>query len=306
MSLSFAPATTSKMLRSIVPKCQQQAAAVAAARQCSRRFLSTTTTTTPTTAAHAQPCRPTTLSQRCLRSSPSYNNAQRRYKHKTVEEAKSRYRTGPFSWKAGALFVLTGGGLVWYFEFEKQRMQRKRVAEATKGVGRPKVGGEFELTDQNGKPFSSADLKGRYSLVYFGFTHCPDICPEELDKMARMFDLVEAERPELLVPVFVTCDPQRDDPATLKTYLSEFHPRFVGLTGTYEQIKDVCKAYRVYFSTPREAKPGVDYLVDHSIYFYLMDPEGDFVEALGRQHSPEAAAKVILDHVKDWRGPIKQ
>ncbi|KAK8024047.1 Protein SCO1 [Apiospora rasikravindrae] len=306
MPLSFAPATTSKMLRSIVPKCQQQAAAAATRHCSSRRFLSTATAQTQSS------CRPmTTASQRCLRSSPTstYNNSaayQRRYAHKTVEEAKSRYRTGPFSWKAGALFVLTGGGLVWYFEFEKQRMQRKRVAEATKGVGRPKVGGDFELTDQNGKPFSSADLKGRYSLVYFGFTHCPDICPEELDKMAQMFDLVQAERPGALVPVFVTCDPQRDDPATLKTYLSEFHPSFVGLTGTYEQIKDMCKAYRVYFSTPRDAKPGVDYLVDHSIYFYLMDPEGDFVEALGRQHSPDAAAKVILDHVKDWRGRIKQ
>ncbi|KAK8099326.1 SCO1 protein [Apiospora kogelbergensis] len=287
------------MLRSVVPKCQQQAAAVAAARQSSRRFLSTTTT------ARTQPCRPTAaVSQRC--NSGAQQQQPRRYKHKTVEEAKSRYRTGPFSWKAGALFVLTGGGLVWYFEFEKQRMQRKRVAEATKGVGRPKVGGDFELVDQNGKPFSSADLRGRYSLVYFGFTHCPDICPEELDKMAQMFDLVEAERPGALVPVFVTCDPQRDDPATLKTYLSEFHPRFVGLTGTYEQIKDICKAYRVYFSTPRDAKPGVDYLVDHSIYFYLMDPEGDFVEALGRQHSPDDAAKVILGHVKDWRGRIKQ
>lgn len=82
-----------------------------------------------------------------------------------MEEAKSRYRTGPFSWKAGLLFVLASGGLVWYFEHEKQRMHRKRIAEATKGVGRPKVGGDFELVDQEGRPFSSADLKGRYSLV---------------------------------------------------------------------------------------------------------------------------------------------
>lgn len=223
-----------------------------------------------------------------------------------MEEAKSRYRTGPFSWKAGLLFVLTSAGLVWYFEHEKKRMQRKRVAEATKGVGRPKVGGEFELVDQDGKTFSSRDLRGRYSLVYFGFTHCPDICPEELDKMARMFDLVEAQSPDALTPVFVTCDPARDDPQILKAYLAEFHPRFVGLTGSYEQIRDVCKSYRVYFSTPRDVKPGQDYLVDHSIYFYLMDPEGDFVEALGRQHSPEQAARVILDHMKDWKGSWKQ
>ncbi|KAK3392973.1 SCO1/SenC-domain-containing protein [Podospora didyma] len=231
---------------------------------------------------------------------------QRRFKYKTVEEAKSRYRSGPFSWKAGLLFVGTGGGLLYYFEREKERMQRKRIADSTKGVGRPKVGGPFELIDQNGNTVTDNDLKGRYSLVYFGFSHCPDICPEELDKMARMFDLVEAERPGQLAPVFVTCDPARDDPKTLKEYLSEFHPKFIGLTGTYDQIKAMCKTYRVYFSTPSQVAPGQDYLVDHSIYFYLMDPEGDFVEALGREHSPDQAAKAILGHMKDWTGKIAE
>jgi protein SCO1/2 len=211
-------------------------------------------------------------------------------------------------------------------------MERKRIAEATKGVGKPKVGGAFELTDADGKPFLSTDLKGRYSLVrcpekkldpslmrnrvtpltfhsrqvYFGFTHCPDICPEELDKMALMLDLVDEKMPGALTPVFITCDPARDTPKVLKQYLAEFHPKFVGLTGTYEQIKDVCKSYRVYFSTPKDVKPGQDYLVDHSIYFYLMDPEGDFVEALGRQHSPQAGAKVMLDHMKEWKGDLRR
>lgn len=120
--------------------------------------------------------------------------------------------------------------------------------------------------------------------------------------MAAMFEKVEAERPGALKPVFVTCDPARDTPQVLKEYLAEFHPKFIGLTGTYDQIKAMCKAYRVYFSTPSKVEPGQDYLVDHSIYFYLMDPEGDFVEALGRQHSPDQAAKVILDHMKDWNG----
>lgn len=223
-------------------------------------------------------------------------------KGRTVEEVKSRYRTGPFSWKAGVLFVLTGIFMTWYFDHEKKRMQRKRIAESNKGVGKARVGGPFQLIDQEGRPVSSEDLKGRYSLVYFGFTHCPDICPDELDKMARMYDLVEAARPRSITPVFITCDPERDIPRVLKDYLVEFHPRFLGLTGTYDQIKDTCKAYRVYFSTPKDVKPGQDYLVDHSIYFYLMDPDGDFVEALGRQHSPEEAAKVILDHMKDWKG----
>ncbi|CEJ90807.1 Putative Protein sco1 [[Torrubiella] hemipterigena] len=226
---------------------------------------------------------------------------QKRTKYKTVEQAKSRQSTGPFSWKAGLLFVATCGGLVWYFEHEKERMQRQRIAEATKGVGRPKVGGEFELVDQNGNKFTSEMMKGKYSLVYFGFTRCPDICPEELDKMARLVDIVEAKTPNNLISLFITCDPERDDPEAMKGYLAEFHPSFIGLTGTYDQIKDLCKKYRVYFSTPQNVKPGQDYLVDHSIYFYLMDPEGDFVEALGRQHSPEEGAKLILDHMKDWK-----
>ncbi|KAI0393391.1 SCO1/SenC-domain-containing protein [Xylariaceae sp. FL0594] len=275
-----------------------------------QRHLILTTRPASTCSATTPPATlltPTTRSARCTASfsplpgSLSGRYQQRRFKSRTVEEAKSRYRTGPFSWKAGVLFVLAGAGLVWYFEAEKKRMQRKRIAEATKGVGKPKVGGDFKLLDHNGNPFSSADMKGRYALVYFGFTHCPDICPEELDKMARMFDLVEEQAPGAVAPIFITCDPVRDDPKTLKSYLAEFHPKFIGLTGTYDEIKNVCKAYRVYFSTPKDVKPGQDYLVDHSIYFYLMDPEGDFVEALGRQHSPDQAAKVILDHVKDWK-----
>src|SRR6266516_2830175 len=88
--------------------------------------------------------------------------------------------------------------------------------------------------------------------------------------MARMIDLVKASSGNLMRPVFITCDPARDTPAVVKEYLKEFHPDLIGLTGTWEQVKAVCKAYRVYFSTPPNVKPGQDYLVDHSIYFYLM------------------------------------
>jgi len=88
--------------------------------------------------------------------------------------------------------------------------------------------------------------------------------------MARMIDLTSQETKQELLPLFITCDPARDTPSVLKSYLAEFHPSMVGLTGTWEQVKAVCKAYRVYFSTPEGVKPGMDYLVDHSIYFYLM------------------------------------
>jgi protein SCO1/2 len=88
--------------------------------------------------------------------------------------------------------------------------------------------------------------------------------------MALMYDKVVAECGNVILPIMITCDPARDNPKVLKEYLAEFHPDFIGLTGTHEQIKDTCKAYRVYFSTPKDVKPGQDYLVDHSIYFYLM------------------------------------
>ncbi|OAL57137.1 SCO1-SenC-domain-containing protein [Pyrenochaeta sp. DS3sAY3a] len=173
-------------------------------------------------------------------------------------------------------------------------------------MGKPKVGGPFQLIDQDGKPFGSNDMLGQYSLVYFGFTHCPDICPDELDKMALMYDKVTEQTGKVLLPIMVTCDPARDNPKVLKEYLAEFHPEFIGLTGEYDKIKETCKAYRVYFSTPSNVKEGEDYLVDHSIYFYLMDPEGDFVEAIGRNFTADQAAKVIVDHIKDWEKPLKK
>ena len=113
-------------------------------------------------------------------------------------------------------------------------------------------------------------IDGTTSQIYFGFSHCPDICPDELDKMAKMIDQIRAKRGNVLRPIVVTCDPARDTPPVLKRYLEEFHPDMIGLTGEWDSIRQMCKAYRVYFSTPPHVKPGQDYLVDHSIYFYLM------------------------------------
>lgn len=192
-------------------------------------------------------------------------------RQRTIQEAKSRYRLGPFSWQSGLLFLAAGTGLTFYFRYEKARMSRQRIAEANKGMGKPLVGGPFHLVDHHGKEFTEADLVGKYSLVYFGFTHCPDICPEELDKMAGMIEKVKEKHGEgKMRSVFISCDPARDTPEVLRRYLREFHPDILGLVGTWEEVKSVCKAYRVYFSTPPDVKPGQDYLVDHSIYFYLM------------------------------------
>lgn len=127
---------------------------------------------------------------------------------------------------------------------------------------------------KQGYKVTHKDLEGSFSLVYFGFTNCPDICPEELDKMGEVVDSIDATHGPIINPIFISCDPARDDLSLVSTYIADFHPRLVGLTGSYEAVKAACKAYRVYFSTPPNADPKGDYLVDHSIFFYLMDPEG--------------------------------
>ncbi|PYH84816.1 protein SCO2, mitochondrial precursor [Aspergillus uvarum CBS 121591] len=269
-----------------------------------RTLARTTTVNTQTAAArtntitHHQLKNGTTIAHRAFSTSRVHLK-----KSPTMGQLKARNSTGPFSWKSALLFVLTGGGMIIYFRVEKERLERKRIAEMSKGVGKPRVGGPFTLTDLDGKEFTAEDLKGKYSFVYFGFTHCPDICPDELDKMAEIIDKVnEATGGEkIFLPVFITCDPVRDTPEVLREYLKEFHPGIIGLTGTYDQVRNVCKQYRVYFSTPRDIKPGEDYLVDHSIYFYLMDPDNDFVECIGRQDTPESATRTIMEHINDWK-----
>ncbi|KAJ5930535.1 hypothetical protein N7466_006028 [Penicillium verhagenii] len=255
------------------------------------------------TQAQRPRCTQNIQSMLAARNSNNFSTSAFRARAKTMGQMKQRSSTGPFSWKAALLFIITGAGMVIYFRVEKARLERKRIAEMSKGVGKPKVGGPFVMKDLDGKEFTAEDLKGKYSFVYFGFTHCPDICPDELDKMAEIIDKVNetTKDPKLFMPVFITCDPARDTPEVLRAYLQEFHTGIVGLTGTYEQVKNVCKQYRVYFSTPRDAKPGEDYLVDHSIYFYLMDPDNDFVECIGRQDTVESASKVILEHINDWK-----
>ena len=120
--------------------------------------------------------------------------------------------------------------------------------------------------------------------------------------MSEAIDIIQKQSPNSLRSIFVSVDPARDSPDVLRSYLAEFHPSLIGLTGTWAETKEMCKQYRVYFSTPPELKPGEeDYLVDHSIYFYVMDPEGDFVECIGRQDTPQSAADIVLQHVKDWK-----
>lgn len=142
--------------------------------------------------------------------------------------------------------------------------------------GRALIGGPFTLTDQNGKQVSDKDFRGRYMLVFFGFTHCPDICPAGLQLITAALDKLGAKA-ENVRPVFVSVDPERDTPETLATYVKNFSDRIVGLTGTPEEIAAVARAYRVFYEkTPNESVPS-DYGMNHTSIIYLMGPDGDYV-----------------------------
>ncbi|RXK41303.1 hypothetical protein M231_01453 [Tremella mesenterica] len=171
----------------------------------------------------------------------------------------------------------------------------------SKSIGKPSIGGPFSLITHTSEPFTDKDLLGKWTLMYFGFTNCPDICPEELDKMSEAVDMIgKAEKGGEVTPVFISVDPARDTVEAVRTYISDFHPKMIGLTGDYDAVKGTCKAYRVYFSTPPDAKPGDDYLVDHSIFFYLMDPLGQFVDAFGKNTTAKEVSEKTLDAMSKW------
>lgn len=217
-----------------------------------------------------------------------------------ANKAEQQATVGFINWKAAIFFAVTGGTLLYFFKNEKARVEIERLEESNRGYGKPLVGGPFNLIDQHGNPFTEKELEGRYSLIYFGFSMCPDICPDELEKMSEMLNVINKDEKKV-IPVFITCDPARDSPEVLKEYLAEFHPDIIGLTGTYDEIKKTCKAYRVYFSTPPDLKPGQDYLVDHSIFFYFMDPEGKYLDVFGRQYTAETAVEKMKEHMAVWQ-----
>ncbi|KAJ7723461.1 SCO1 protein [Mycena maculata] len=214
--------------------------------------------------------------------------------------AADRSAVGVFTPKSAAFFLVTGVALLFYFRHEKAKIiEQQKKDRASKAYGRPLVGGPFSLTSHTGATYTEQDLLGKWSLVYFGFTNCPDICPAELDKMGLALDA--AEHGKIFNPVFVSVDPARDSPSRIAVYLKDFHPAFTGLVGSYQAVKAMCKAYRVYFSTPPDAKPEDDYLVDHSIFVYLMDPKGQFVEAFGQVATIDDMLQKMRDEITTWK-----
>ncbi len=149
------------------------------------------------------------------------------------------------------------------------------------------IGGPFKLTDHNFKPISDEDLKGQPFLVFFGFTHCPDVCPTTLFEVSEVLRALGPEGSRMRA-LFVTVDPERDTPGKLKDYLSSFDPRVVGVTGDAAAVTAMEKSYRVY--TKKVPLDGGNYTMDHTAIVYLMDKNGQFVSPFSLRRRPEESA----------------
>jgi len=142
--------------------------------------------------------------------------------------------------------------------------------------GKALIGGAFTLTDSSGKRVTEQSFAGKYMLVFFGYTSCPDICPAGLQLMAGALEKLGAKA-ERITPIFISVDPERDTPEKLAAYVKNFDPRLVGLTGTPEEIAAVAKAYKVYYAKAPSKEHPDDYTMDHTSIMYVMDTKGEFV-----------------------------
>lgn len=177
--------------------------------------------------------------------------------------------------------LVIGAGTAWY----QTKIQSARVTKQGESSGKIMpvaglaLGGPFSLTDHTGKAVTEKDYAGQYQIIYFGFTFCPAICPTELQKVSQVMKALEKNETALaekVQPLFITIDPERDTVEVMRDYVSLFHPKLVGLTGTQPQIDFVTKAYRIFARKVDDPEQN-DYTMDHSSYLYLMGPENNLL-----------------------------
>ncbi len=169
---------------------------------------------------------------------------------------------------------------------------RPNTSGQVRSEGPALVGGPFSLIDPSGRTVTDADFRGKFMLVFFGYTYCPDICPNELGVMTSALNKLgdEAKR---VAPIFITIDPERDTPQQLASYVTDFHPQLVALTGSPEAVNAAIKAYRVYAARMKDANSAADYLMDHSAFVYLMGPDGKYVTHLNYGVTADKMADVL-------------
>ena len=234
------------------------------------------------------------------------NSRQLHFTHKNFSEPfnvptkKKKAKSVWIHWKGVAIVAvmcstILAGMLTIRFHKEEEIEKKSKG-----GYGKPALGGPFDLIDFNEVPRKSEDFYGTWLLLYFGFVNCPDICPEELDKLCTVAKNLESDASLPKVqPIFISVDIRRDTPKLIKKYCAEFSPNLLGMTGLFDKVHEVAHAYRMYISEGPVDKFG-DYLVDHSVFIFLVGPKGEFIEYFKRDQNADWVTAKVKAFMKEY------
>ena len=208
----------------------------------------------------------------------------------------------PVSWKNLAAVMVAGAVAVGYYNYEKERRLTQVSSNKVTTIGEASIGGKWVLVDVDGNLVSDEDYLGKYVLVYFGFTNCPDICPNELVKIGNIINTLDKNdsTKDKITPLFISIDPRRDTVGQMKQYQKDFHPKIQYFTGTPDQVTSIAKAYRVFWSKVDEViddDDEEDYSVDHTIVLYLMGPNGKFIDLFTQSVEEKQIVRRITDAI---------
>jgi len=206
-----------------------------------------------------------------------------------------------YSWGyAIGIMLIMAGGVVLFKETMHHKQSRPHKIEAG---GTPLIGGDWSMIDHKGIKVTNRDYQGKYLMIYFGFTFCPDVCPRELNKIAAALDILEKRGvADEIIPIMCSVDPRRDGPKQIAKYIGQFHSRLVGLTGSVAQVSKFVKTMRAYFSQPPKDPNVKDYIIDHVTMVYIFDRDGEFKDYADSGHTAEQLADKMCDCMPDVRG----
>lgn len=191
--------------------------------------------------------------------------------------------------------MLAAGTLAWWWDKRTARQSPAPITAASLTFGGP-----FSLVDHTGRKVTDRDYHGQFTLVFFGFTMCPDVCPTTLQSVASVLQILGDDGAKVR-PLFITVDPERDTPATLAGYVTLFDPRIVGLTGTREQVSQVARAYRIHYRKADDKNVG--YLMEHTAVMFLMGPNGKYLAHIPPDMPPKRIAETVRQHMAAPQSP---
>ena len=194
--------------------------------------------------------------------------------------------------------AIVGLTIIGFTAYKVNLANSDNGGRVVKTSGKALVGGPFNMVNQDGEPVTEKDFRGKYMLIFFGYTFCPDVCPTELQVITAALEQL-GDGAKNIQPVFVSIDPERDTPAVMKEYVANFYPGMIGLTGSKEQVAEMAKRFLVVYSKVAETgTPAKEYAMDHTSSTYLMGPDGNFIKHFSYGTDPDKLAKGLLAAIR--------